>query len=163
MQFFLEQQQELFPATVSRTEAPDFVMKPHRFDFFIGIEHTDVASQSYQRYLADTEQTETEEVTFFSPDGYVPGRSAELFCDELRSAISKKIKDKYWRNLRTPGRRLLLLYDMSDYSEHISHESRLDKINICHNETNISSRAVDQLVLVRDRDNVISVGGLSQE
>lgn len=106
---------ELFPATLYRSEAPDFVLQPASGARPLALEHTDAGEQAHQRWLSETEG---EQAPLFLPspdgEGWLGSAPERAFDAAIRAALRRKSADKYWRSSPKAAVRYVLAYDQTN-------------------------------------------------
>jgi len=158
VRFLLTDRPDLFPATLLRSDAPDFVLSPdvaaHRA---IGIEHTDMGSQTFQRTLdAASASGEPSLVILIGPDGCVGDAPAQAWTDDLRDAVVRKSDPKCWRGSPAGTARWLLIYDNARTAIAVENQEARRRVSaLLHTES--AAAGIDAIALVRDPGTVVLV------
>lgn len=147
---------DFFPATIVRSEAPDFVIFCPG-DRVFGVEHTDAGEPEYQRHLSETEDS-ADPVCVPSPndDGWRGDMPERAFSDALRSALSHMRPEVVWRNAPSAARRWLLTYDQTNTGMFVGNNSALEFLNAAALADRRWSEAYARIYLVRSQDVVLT-------
>lgn len=117
----LDARPNLFPATLTKADAPDFVLAPEGEARPFAIEHTDFGSHEHQRALDAEAEAEPGTIAFVGgPDGWAGDVPEEDWASDLEKAVRRKAFEKTWRNAPDEAERWLLLYDNTETSIAVS-------------------------------------------
>lgn len=152
----------LFPATIFRNEAPDFLI--HRpCGAAIAIEHTDAGEPHYQRFLSEIEHARsetvgpTEVVSIPSPggDGWIGDAPERTFIEALRASFLRKSAEQTWRNAPASAERWLLIYDQTNTSIYLSNSAAAGFLRCAAQDKGGANWPYDRIYLVRSQEIVL--------
>ncbi|HEV7263360.1 MAG TPA: hypothetical protein VGN83_00350 [Falsiroseomonas sp.] len=145
---------DLFPATLMRVEAPDFVLQPRGSAQPWALEHTDAGEPGYQRWLAQTGDEEGA-ILMPSPDdeGWLGDAPEQTFDQVIHLAVQRKNAPKFWRNAPAQAVRCILAYDQTNAGMFVSDAYALHSI-----ERAAAAAAGFGVMLVRGADRVLVAG-----
>ncbi len=105
----------LFPATLIRQEAPDFLLEAPDGTAMLAIEHTDAGEQAFQEWLRRTEkQAGASLIPSPGNDGWVGDAPERAFAADIARALATKSADHFWRNAAGAQHRCMLLHDQTN-------------------------------------------------
>ncbi|WP_137177347.1 hypothetical protein [Roseomonas sp. AR75] len=144
----------LFPATLIRQEAPDFVLEPRGNGRTWAIEHTDAGEQEYQQWQARTDDQEGV-LALPSPDGeaWLGDAPERAFDEAIRLAVRRKSEPNFWRNEPDQAVRCILAYDQTNARLFVSDAHALQSI-----QRAAATAPGFGVMLVRDAKRVLVAG-----
>ena len=156
LKFFAKCRPDIFPATLIRQESPDFLMKKDYASPCISIEHTDLGSSEYQKFLAqEAKRGVTGWATIGDTDGWVGDGPERIWRHDLATAISKKTNPKCWQRSPKSAERLILAYDQSEANILVSDEA-IYKILCDTLQSDAADRGqISAVAVVRGQDQVV--------
>lgn len=115
------QRPSLFPATLARQEAPDFVLEPRNGDTPWACEITDAGETAYQHWLGRTaDQRGARLIPSPAGDDWCGDAAEHAFALALGTAIGTKSQLGYWRTAPTGSIRCIVAYDQTNTAMFVS-------------------------------------------